>query len=157
MIEEVVVGVDDSPSARAALQWAVNHARGTNLRLRAIHVITPMMYGPLSWSAGYAGMATIPDPSIKEELRAQLENLFQSIRPEPTWHLQYEEGSVGPVLIRESEAARLLVIGTQEHTGIGRIVTGSISHYCLSHARCPVVAVPAGESSLEASRLEGTP
>ena len=29
------------------------------------------------------------------------------------------------------------------HVGIGRIVSGSVSHYCLSHAQCPVVAVPA--------------
>ena len=146
MIEEVVVGVDDSPSACAALRWAANHARSTNLELRVIHVITPMMYGPLSWSAG---MATIPDPGIKEELRAQLDAIFQAIEPEPDWQMQYEEGSVGPVLTRESEASRLLVIGTQEHTGIGRIVTGSVSHYCLSHARCPVVAVPASEPSPE--------
>jgi len=29
------------------------------------------------------------------------------------------------------------------HVGIGRIVSGPVSHYCLSHGQCPVVAVPA--------------
>ena len=43
----------------------------------------------------------------------------------------------------ESVGTALLVVGTKEHVGISRIVAGSISHYCLSHAQCPVVAVPA--------------
>jgi hypothetical protein len=34
------------------------------------------------------------------------------------------------------------VVGTREHTGWGRVLGGSVSHYCLSHAHCPVVAVP---------------
>jgi hypothetical protein len=45
--------------------------------------------------------------------------------------------------VAESVGAALLVVGTQEHAGIGRLVSGSVSHYCLSHAQCPVVAVPA--------------
>jgi hypothetical protein len=36
----------------------------------------------------------------------------------------------------------MLVVGTREHTGVRRLVGGSVSHYCLSHASCPVVAVP---------------
>jgi hypothetical protein len=35
------------------------------------------------------------------------------------------------------------VVGTREHVGLGRLLVGSISHYCLTHATCPVVAVPA--------------
>jgi hypothetical protein len=49
----------------------------------------------------------------------------------------------GLVLAAESAGAALLVVGTKEHVGIGRLVRGSVSHYSLSHARCPVVAVPA--------------
>jgi nucleotide-binding universal stress UspA family protein len=45
-----------------------------------------------------------------------------------------------------------LVVGTRDHVGLGRLFAGSISHYCLSHASCPVVAVPA-----EKSTTVGTP
>ena len=37
--KEVVVGVDDSPSARAALRWAAEYARSTGAVLRGIHVV----------------------------------------------------------------------------------------------------------------------
>ena len=41
---EIVVGLDGSRSARAALRWASDHARRTGLVLRAVHA--------LSWSFG---------------------------------------------------------------------------------------------------------
>ena len=41
-----------------------------------------------------------------------------------------------------SKHAELLVVGTREHVGLGRLLVGSVSHYCLRHAACPVVAVP---------------
>jgi nucleotide-binding universal stress UspA family protein len=52
-------------------------------------------------------------------------------------------GDAGPAVVAESVGAALLVVGTKDHVGIGGLVSGSVSHYCLSHAQCPVVAVPA--------------
>ena len=37
-MSEIVVGLDLSPSARAALQWAAEQARATGQTLRAVHV-----------------------------------------------------------------------------------------------------------------------
>ena len=41
-------------------------------------------------------------------------------------------------------------MGTREHAGLRRLLSGSVSHYCLSHAVCPVVAVPAPASDRRA-------
>ena len=46
--------------------------------------------------------------------------------------------SAGPVLVAESVGEALLVVGTRELVGIGRLVSGSVSHHCVSHAQCPV-------------------
>jgi nucleotide-binding universal stress UspA family protein len=46
------------------------------------------------------------------------------------------------VLLEQSRSARMLVIGTREHVGVGRIVHGSVSHFCLDNANCPVAAHP---------------
>lgn len=35
----IVVGLDDTPTARAALCWAARHARLTGATVRAVHVI----------------------------------------------------------------------------------------------------------------------
>ena len=36
---EIIVGIVDSPSARATLRWAAAYARSTETALRAIHVV----------------------------------------------------------------------------------------------------------------------
>ena len=68
-------------------------------------------------------------------------------------------GYAGEVLARLSKKAELLVVGTREHVGLGRLLVGSVSHYCLRHAACPVVAVPIHAplrtESAESERSEG--
>lgn len=46
--------------------------------------------------------------------------------------------------MEESRGALLLVLGAREHTGVMRLLNGSIGHYCLSHVTCPLVSVPVG-------------
>ena len=142
-MNEIVVGVDLSQSARAAVTWAAAQARATGQTLQAVHAIggSPALSRTL-------GMSGVPVPIAASEIdavyREAVAAVFDSIQPEPGWQLKFFAGDAGPALVGESGGAALLVIGTKDHVGIGRLVSGSVSHYCLSHAQCPVVAVPAG-------------
>jgi nucleotide-binding universal stress UspA family protein len=80
---------------------------------------------------------------IQESYRQAITAVFDAGSPDPDWIMQFASGDTGQVLVRQSKDARLLVVGTREHVGLGRLLTSSVSHYCLSHALCPVVAVPA--------------
>jgi len=139
---EVVVGFDLSPSSRAALEWAAQQARSTGWRLRALHV--------LDWASAdnmYA-MPVIEDRVYGDEdlvdagFRRRLEEAFSMIGPEEGWSLQLGQGHAGRLLVDQSRGARLLVVGSREHVGLQRILVGAASHYCVSHATCPVVVVP---------------
>jgi nucleotide-binding universal stress UspA family protein len=139
-MSEIVVGLDLSPSARAALRWAAEQARATGQRLRAVHAVdvSPDFNMALGMGAVSALMnASAMDTAYREAITA----VFTSIQPEPDWRLDFFSGEAGPVLVAESVGARLLVVGTKEHVGISRLVSGSVSHHCFSHAQCPVVAV----------------
>ena len=46
------------------------------------------------------------------------------------------------MLIEQSKAARVLVLGTPSHVGLGRLLTGSVAQHCVRRANCPVVSVP---------------
>ena len=143
MKNEIVVGLDDSPSGRAALDWAAEHARSVGAVLRAVHVLD-WPYG-LS-SAGFPAPANFMELSreeIEDSYRRAITAVFEAVSPASDWTLQFASGDTGQVLVRQSKDARLLVVGTREHVGLGRLLTGSVSHHCLSHAVCPVVAVPA--------------
>ncbi len=140
--DEVVVGLDDSPSGIAALNWAATWARRSAGRLRAVHVLGwPMGYAPKDYPAPAERYLAHRD--VDREYRASISGLFDRIDPEPGWDFEFAEGHPGKVLVQRSSKAALLVMGTQEMVGLGRMLMGSVSHHCLSHAPCPVVAVPA--------------
>lgn len=140
--DTIVVGLDDSPSAVAALDWAAAWARRTAKRLQAVHVLGwPNGYVPKDYTAPPERHLTYQE--VDREYRASISRLFDKIDPEPGWHLEFAEGHPGKVLVQWSKDSELLVIGTQEMVGLGRLLMGSVSHYGLSHAVCPVVAVPA--------------
>ena len=141
-VNEVLVGLDNSPSAKAALHWAAQYARAGNLSLKAVHVYQ-QTYIPVVASTGLLVTEYMLDEESRELTRATMQGIFVTVEPEPTWRLELVDGPIGHELVSRAADARLLVIGTREHTGVGRIVKGSVSHYCLSHTACPVVAVPA--------------
>jgi nucleotide-binding universal stress UspA family protein len=140
---EIVVGLDESPAAAAALRWAAAEAIRTSSTLRAVHA--------LSWPFGvrppdHNAPAVVEPMSLAEMdslYRASITTMFDAIDPRPDWIIQFARGDAGPVLVHHSAHAQALVIGTPYHVGLGRLIAGSVAHYCVSHAQCPVVAVPA--------------
>jgi nucleotide-binding universal stress UspA family protein len=141
---EIIVGLDDSPSARAALQWAAQHALQDDTVLRAINVLD-LPYGMSS--VGWDDIPRLTQNEIESAHRSRMTNVFKLVDLPPDWSMEFVRGDAGPVLVRESQQAKLGVVRTREHVGIGRLLAGSVSHYCLSHAPCPVVAVPAEAGS----------
>jgi nucleotide-binding universal stress UspA family protein len=53
-----------------------------------------------------------------------------------------EHGTASSVLLNACDDADLLILGTRGLGGFGRLLLGSTSHQCATHARIPVVVVP---------------
>ena len=150
---EIVVGLDVSPASHAALAWAASQARTTGASLRAVHVLPlpPGIWGVVSPSAA---RSEVGRDRVEESYRNAVTAVWEMVHPEPGWELEFYNADPGTLLVAESTHAGLLVIGTREHVGWGRILNGSISHYCLSHAMCPVVAVPPMAIRADQNELE---
>ncbi|SEQ81751.1 universal stress protein [Microlunatus flavus] len=142
----IVVGVDDSRQARAALAWAAAQARSTGCALHGIHVLEwPRANDLYGYSVG--ADQVLPDAADLESCyRVPSQEVFAEVDPEPGWTLTFAEGHAGHVLVDASRDARMLVLGACEHTGVMRLLNGSTGHYCLNHVECPLVAVPCGSS-----------
>ena len=132
----IVVGIDGSAGARDALEFAVNEARLRGDQLRV--VLTWQL--PLDiYAAG--GLAPVLDDGMAKELaRKELDNVIQDHR-DVVVELLVEEGSAAKVLIRESQDAELLVVGSRGHGGFVGLLLGSVAQQCAAHAHCPVVIV----------------
>jgi nucleotide-binding universal stress UspA family protein len=137
--QQIVVGFDDSPMSAAALRWAAEQSRLSGQPVLAVH----------TWerppAEAYGGGWELPDVTgrdVRASAAAWVAAAFGEQPEAVSLQIEVIEGPAGPVLVGLSVEAALLVIGTREHVGLRRLVNGSVSHYCLSHASCPVVAVP---------------
>ncbi|MGW4209290.1 universal stress protein [Lentzea sp. NPDC004789] len=135
----VVVGVDGSPAARAALRWAVEDARRRGCRVDAVSAWHPdygVMIGPLPAEV----MMSMPPQELEAVARKALDAAVEGfdgvdIRP------VLVEGDPRDVLVEASQEAELLVVGNRGHGTIVGAILGSVSSYCVHHASCPVVVV----------------
>jgi len=147
----IVVGVDHSAGAKAALRFALAEARLRQTSLRVVH----------AWQFGYVGASFVPGsyPGLGDELgglrgaaEATLDETLHEVVPD-TGEVEIErrvvEGAASAVLVDESRGAELLVVGSRGLGGFSGLLLGSVSQQCAHHAACPVVIVhaPAGTTS----------
>jgi nucleotide-binding universal stress UspA family protein len=140
----IVVGVDDSKAARAALRFALEEARMRSASLRAVHAWQFRYPG----AAGVEGAYAIPGfdlDSLRNAAGAGLEAIVAEISPEGG-DVEVErlvvEGAAGSVLLDEARDAELLVVGSRGRGGFAGLLLGSVSQQCAHHASCPVVIIP---------------
>jgi nucleotide-binding universal stress UspA family protein len=145
----IVVGVDHSTGARAALAFAFEEARLRGATLRAVHA---WQYGYIGYSGFEVGTPAIGGDiqQLRAAAAASLEATVQEAIPDAgdvKVERRLVEGSPGAVLVEESRDAMLLVVGSRGHGGFAQLLLGSVSQQCAQHAECPVVIVrskPAG-------------
>ncbi|MEO7982336.1 MAG: universal stress protein [Sporichthyaceae bacterium] len=141
--DEVVVGIDESPASEAALRWAAAHSLATGLPLRLVRTWQMSALASAAVTAGAADYLEATAADARARATRWVLDTLGGDAAEVRWTLEVHEGGAGPVLVALSHGSRLVVVGTHEHTGLRRAVSGSVSHYVLSHADMPVVAVPA--------------
>jgi nucleotide-binding universal stress UspA family protein len=139
----IVVGVDHSDGARAALAFAHDEARLRGATLRAVHA---WQFGYVGYS-GFEGAMPVLGGDIHELRAAAAAALDATLREAlpDAGGIEIEprvvEGSPGAVLVNESRDADLLVVGSRGHGGFAQLLLGSVSQQCAHHAACPVVIV----------------
>ena len=151
----VVVGVDGSRSATTALRWAVDYTRRRMAPLRVVHAWEIPANQVLEAAVSEELFRTAATDARARATSWVLDALGEAAPVEP-WSLDVVEGQPGPVLVERSRDAALLVLGTGEHVGLRRVVSGSVGHYCLSRTPCPMVAVPAEHRPPATARRAGS-
>ncbi|MEW2133786.1 universal stress protein [Streptomyces sp. NPDC005435] len=135
----VVVGVDGSPSSYAALRWAVHYA---GLLGGVVETVTvwelPGLYG---WSAPAVDM-DVDAEEARDRMRGELTEVLGGDAFD-TVQMHLVHGNAPDVLLRASEGAAALVVGSRGRGGFARALLGSVSQHLSHHATCPVVIVRA--------------
>jgi len=146
-IRDVIVGIDESPSARGALAFAFAEASRHGARLTVVH----------AWELPTYDLLVVPDDfypwSIdaltSDEMRLSAEVLagFASRYPDVAVRTSVVRGRAADALLHAASAdaaspGALLVVGSRGRGALAGALLGSVSHSVLHRAAGPVAVVP---------------
>lgn len=167
----VVVGVDGSSQAHAAVRWAVREAVMRHATLTVVHVAEslPAVASTLDWPVGQipAEVLEIHENTarsiIAEAVTIARHSAGSGDRPEIIGELKF--GKPVPNLADLSKQAQMVVVGCRGETGWQhRRLLGSVSTGLIHHAHCPVAVIhDETMSSLQSQRspvllgIDGSP
>jgi nucleotide-binding universal stress UspA family protein len=139
----LVVGLDDSPHAAAALRWALREAVLRQARLEVVHAWQPPL-AALPFGATLA--IPVDEAAIDSAARTELDQIVDGAIAEldvepPEVMRSVVPGPPAVTLIEAAETADLLVVGSHGRTGLRRLVVGSVANACVQHSPCPVVVI----------------
>ncbi|MFF4622465.1 universal stress protein [Nonomuraea jabiensis] len=138
MASHIVVGVDGSAPATAAVEWAAADAQRRGLAVRIVHVCQQW---PHSESTEYCAGALEAAADRARQVAKGVEVTTEMLK-----------GNVIDDLIAESRSADSLVVGSRGLGGFAGMVLGSVSMAVAGHSAGPVVVVRA-PSGLQHDRV----
>ena len=137
----VVVGVDGSPSAERALDWAIDHAVREHRQLTLAHGIDP---AGSAWTDPMGGghravveALTADGLEVVDRARAHVADRA----PDLALHAAAWPSDPRVALLRLSEAASTVVVGSRGRGPVKSLLLGSVGVALVQHASCPVVVV----------------
>jgi len=139
----IVVGVEGSGGATAALRWAVNEAR---FRPGAVvDVVTAFSpnYVPASPDLG---LVAVDIGNIETEVSKMQQRVVANVMDlvdgsQVDLRTRMVQGRPVDKLIEASKGAAMLVVGSRGRGGFRGLLLGSVSQQLTQHASCPLVIV----------------
>lgn len=143
-MSKIVVGIDESAEAVAALTWALNYASPDDefviihgWQMPTYEAMDPAVYDPSEIESGAKRVVDLTLEAAIERVRAA-----DADHKLPQIDASVGRGHPGRLLIEASSDADLLVVGSRGHGGFVGLLLGSVSTYAVHHAQCPIVVVP---------------
>jgi nucleotide-binding universal stress UspA family protein len=145
--QRIVVGVDGSDSARAALAWALGEAARRGAEVHVLSAVPVDFY----WDDRYL-RADGGEDRVLADTESRARALIEDVRRDPAVasvagssgvpvDVDVIAGSPAEFLIDRAERADLLVVGSRGRGAVRSTILGSVALHCVTHAPCPVVVV----------------
>jgi nucleotide-binding universal stress UspA family protein len=140
----IIVGIDGSSASSRALHWAADRAAAEHRALTLAHTISVS-------AQVYLGPGTVTLAEAREALegsgRAMLEAARKAVHeqaPEVEVHEVLEYADPADFLVKMSQGAAMVVVGSRGRGPIRSKLLGSVSIRLVRQAHCPVVVVRPG-------------
>jgi nucleotide-binding universal stress UspA family protein len=137
----IVVGIDGSEAADAALTFAFEEAK---LRKESLRIVCAWEIPAIE----YAGAAYVPSPDLAESAEQAADELLKQaaerLGTDGGIHIETASvhGHAAAVLVEQASDATLLVVGTRGHGALATLVLGSVSKAIAHDCPVPLAIVP---------------
>ncbi|HEV2058401.1 MAG TPA: universal stress protein [Solirubrobacteraceae bacterium] len=133
------IGFDGSHEAQIAVGAAVVLAQACGARIRLITVFQRLAFGAATTTA-------LPGESANEVMRRELREVHDAaigaIPPDVEAESRFRDGAADEVLVEESGAVDLLVVGSRGYGPRGAVLLGSASTALARAATSPLIVMP---------------
>ncbi|MGA0877805.1 MAG: universal stress protein [Ilumatobacteraceae bacterium] len=154
----VLVGLDGSTNAESAMWWAVDIAVASKRPLRMLTSYSlPVMVG-MGVAAGYMGPMLSSDEihqidAAHRQAMNEAKAKVLAAHPDLSIEIYLDQGSPATALLKASEDASMIVLGTRGIGSTHALVLGSVSYAVAHRAKCPVVLVPETSDRSQSGRV----
>jgi nucleotide-binding universal stress UspA family protein len=136
--DRIVVGVDGSPSADAAVRWADWEASSRGCGLTLLATVSPAL-ATTGFGPGIPPSLDLID-TLQEQAQAVLDAAAAKVTT-PDVRTHVEVGSASGALIEASQLAEMIVMGSRGRGGFKGLLLGSVGAQVAAHADCPVAII----------------
>jgi len=142
----VVVGLDRSPHATAALEYATALAERRRLPLLVVNAFEPSQFAVRSAAGWSPDVSGVPRNTAARLVDDAVDTL-RAFHPGVEVLTKIEVGSAVGMLLDESPRASAIVLGSRGTGGFAELLLGSTTLHLAAHSTCPVIAVPARDAT----------
>lgn len=132
----IVVGVDGSPQAEAALRWAAHVAE---LEDASLEVVSAWEY-----PAAYGWLAVPMEYSPQDDIKKLAETSIKAAlgdQPPADLTISVVERQPAQALLEAGKGAYMIVVGSRGRGGFSGLLLGSVSQKVAELASCPVLVI----------------
>jgi nucleotide-binding universal stress UspA family protein len=141
----IVVGVDGSDGARAALGYALDDAARRGAQVRVVSALEEPRYWAVAY--GMSAPASVPMDEATVGLEKAVQHVVDEVRAEHAASADVPVevraliGAPAKVLLEQARDADLLVLGHRGSGWFAGALLGSVALQCVLHAAGPVTIV----------------
>ena len=141
----ILVGLDDSADALAALRWAMDYADLVHQPLIVVHAAEPPA-PPIP--SGYPVTFTYPREAVHRQIRQWIRDVVDKQQAERGQDVaagisvRVVDGNPARIMVEQSERAALTVCGRRGGGGFRRLLLGSVASALAHHGQSTVVVTP---------------
>jgi nucleotide-binding universal stress UspA family protein len=151
-VMKVLLAIDDEPASEEAVNEMGRRHWGAGTTVRVLHAVGKFVPPAQELWHDSGGDLERARQEIKDRSKQLTERVADWLREQGlAVETAVRDGEAGPAVVEEAKewGADLIIVGSRGRKGLRRLFEGSVAHYVVDHAHCPVEVVHAKEGREE--------